>query len=170
MAKNVQKQGQENARKWRSFRTSKTHCFTAKIINCHSFVFIPVYVKRLNDPSGLSSDAYLCFRIANPSLSFIRVENPMAHLDHHALTFNGIYTSVKRNPHNFREKNLTCKFRHGGITSTLSPLRINRKKMTVKIQCIDNQQRLFWKAKVLGGYLLNVNKCGYIYQNKIKQL
>ena len=37
------KQGQGNARKWRSFETSKAHCFATKTIDRYSFVFIPVH-------------------------------------------------------------------------------------------------------------------------------
>ena len=43
-------------------KTSKAHCFAAKIIDCYSFVFIVVHDKRLLDPSVLSPDVYVCFR------------------------------------------------------------------------------------------------------------
>ena len=63
----------------------------------YSFAFIPVHDKRLFDPSGLSSDVYLCFRLpGNPPCRLLHVKKSMTHLGHHSLTFDSVYTSVKR--------------------------------------------------------------------------
>ena len=85
LPKHLRKQGQENARKWRSFETQRCIFSQRKLsINIHLFD------KRLFYPSGLSPDVYLCFRVPGtpPCLSFLRVENHMTHLGHHALTFD----------------------------------------------------------------------------------
>ena len=51
--------GQGDAQRWRNLKkTSKAHCFAAKIINCYSFVFIAAHVKRLLDHSVLSPGVY----------------------------------------------------------------------------------------------------------------
>ena len=60
--------------RWHSFKTSKAHCFAAKIIDCYSFVIIAVHDKRLLDPSVLSPDVYVCFRApGTPPCRFLHV-------------------------------------------------------------------------------------------------
>ena len=74
--------------------------FATKIIDCYSFVFITVGDKRLFDPSG---QYRLTFTCVSESCRF----SLMKHHDHHTFTFNGVYTSVKRNPSPFHEKRLS---------------------------------------------------------------
>ena len=126
----MRKQGQGNARKWRSFGTSQALFFAAKIMDCFSFVFIQVHNKRLVDPSVLSSDVYVCFRIPGtppwrgrcprpsnasvgcmPPCRFLHVENHMTQVGHHTLTF-------KVNSSPFQEKSFTHKFRHERTTQS----------------------------------------------------
>ena len=57
---------QENARKWRSFKTLKTHCFASTIIDCSSFAIILVDENDSFTVLGyhcISSAVYTCFRI-----------------------------------------------------------------------------------------------------------
>ena len=109
--------GRETLKDGKIFKTSKAHCFAAKSIDFYSFVCIAVHVKQLLDPSVLSPDVYVCFRTpGTPPCRFLHVMNPMSQLGHHTLTFNDVYTSVKRNPSPFQETSFTCKFRHERTT------------------------------------------------------
>ena len=58
-----------------------------------------------------------------PSRRYLHVYNPMSQLGHHKLTFNDVYTSVKRKSSQFEEKSFTYKFRHERTThsKTLAP-------------------------------------------------
>ena len=141
----MQNRGQGDAQRWHNFKTSKAHCFAAKIIDCYSFVFIAVHDKRLLDPSVPSPDVYVCFRTpGNPPCRCLHVMNPMSQLGHHTLTFNDVYTSVKRKSSPFQEKSFTCKFRHERITHSkaLAPFlhyESMENVLTLKIRYIDNQ-------------------------------
>ena len=120
----MQNRGQGDAQRWHIFKSSKAYCFTAKIIDFYSFVFIAVHDKQLLDPSVLSPDVYVCFRTPRtPPCRFLHVKNPMSQLGYHTLTFNDVYTSVKRNSLPLQEKSFTCKFRHERTThsKTLAP-------------------------------------------------
>ena len=59
----MQKQVAGRRSRWHSFKTSKAHCFAAKLIDYYSFVLTMVHDKQLLDPSVLSPDVYVCFRI-----------------------------------------------------------------------------------------------------------
>ena len=110
-----------------------------------------------------------------PSLSILHVMNPILQLGHHKLTFNDVYTSVKRKSSPYQEKNFTCKFRHERTTHSiaLAPFlhyESMENVLTSKIRYIDNQYRSLLKANLLRGYIQNVNEWGYLeifYENKI---
>ena len=94
----------------------------------------------------------LCYRLTftcvrtqgTPPCRFLYVLNPMSPLSHHTLTFNDVYTSVKRNSSPFQEKSFTCKFRYEKTTHSkaLAPFlhyESMENAMTLKIRYIDNQ-------------------------------
>ena len=108
-------------------------------------LIIAVHDKRLLDPSVLSPDVYVCFRTpGTPHCRILQVMNPMSQLGHHTLTFNDVYTSVKRKSSPFQEKSFTRKFRHERTTHSiaLAPF-LHYKSMenilTLKIRYIYNQ-------------------------------
>ena len=77
MTKTCTKTGaQGDSQRWLSFKTSKAHCFAAKIIDCYSFVFIVVHDKRLLDPSVLSPDIYVFQNPGDPSSSIFTCLEP----------------------------------------------------------------------------------------------
>ena len=104
------------------------------MIDCYSFVFIAAHDKQLLDPPVLSPDVYVCFRTpGTPPCRFLHVKNPMSQLGHHTLTFNDVYTSVKRNSLPFQETKFylqisTRKDHTFKNISALSPLRVNGKR------------------------------------------
>ena len=122
----------------------------------HQIVYIPVHGKRLFDPSWLSPDVYLYFRVpGTPPCRVLRVENPMTHFGHHTLTFNGVYTSVKRNSSPLQAKSSTNKFwQERAIQSkTLVPFlhyESMEKVMIVKIQYIDKSIALTFEGENFG--------------------
>ena len=96
--------------------------------------FIPVDDKRIVDPSRLSVDVNLCVTIAGNPHCLVYMFYPITHLDHHRLTFNGVYTSVKQNLSPFQEKEVSLiNFGMKGPHNQFSPLRINGKTNDILI-------------------------------------
>ena len=63
---------------------------------------------------------------------------------HYTLTFNDVYTSVKRNALSFQEKSFTCKFRHERTTHSkaLAPFlhcESMENVLTLRTRYIDNK-------------------------------
>ena len=93
-------------------------------------LFSPGYGKRLLDPSGLLPDLNLSFRVPGHPPCCVTCLNPFDQL---TLTFNGVYTSVKRTHHHFRKNvsliNFGKKVLHNQKHRRLFPFRL----MTLKI-------------------------------------
>ena len=113
--------------------------------------------------SRFMTNDYWTLLPGTPPCRFLHVMNPMFQLGHHTLTFNDVYTSVKRNSSPFQEKKfyLQIPTQKDHTSKALAPFlhyESMENVLTLKIRYIDNLLRLLLKANILRGYLQNVNE------------